>query len=228
MNDAKKTGRTVGALMLLHIALGLLVPFIILDKFVVHDFLANAAGGAGAVRAAVFLLFIGSALEIGIASVAWPVLRQYSKPMALWLFALGVAGFTLQAVDNAHILAMLTLSQQAAAAGTAKAEMFQTLALVVSAARKWSHYSALFVAVSWMLLLFATLGRFRLAPRWLAALGALTALMQISAVSVRGMLGYPPAMPFAVALGPMYLLLAGWLLVKGFSEQPRATSASAA
>ena len=227
MNGGKRSGRTVGVLLLLHLALGLMVPFIILDRFVVHDFLTNAAGGAGAVRAAVFLLFLGSALEIAIVTVAWPVLRQYGKAMALWLFALGVAGFTLQAVDNAHILAMLTLSQHAASAGAAKAEMFQTLALVVSAARKWSHYSALFVGVSWMLLLFVTLGRFRLAPRWITVLGALAALMQISAVSVRGMLGYPPAMPFAVALGPMYLLLAGWLMVKGFSEQQQVMQASA-
>ena len=226
MNDIKKTGRTVGVLLLLHLALGLMVPFIILDKYVVHDFLANAAVGAGQVRAAVFLLFIGSALEIAIASAAWPALRQYSKPMALWLFALGVAGFTLQAVDNAHILAMLSLSQQAASAGAAKAETFQELALVVGAARKWSHYSYLPVAVSWMLLLFATLGRFRLAPRWLAALGVLTTMMQIGGVSIRGILGYPPVTLLAMPLGPIYLLLAVWLMVKGFSEQPRVMRAA--
>jgi len=221
MSDGKKTGRIVGVLVVLHIALGLMLPFILLDRVIVHDFLTHAAAAPGMVRTAVFLLFVGSAFELAMASVAWPVLRQYSKPMALWLFALAVASFTLQAVDNAHILSMLTLSQQYAEAGAAKSEVFQSLALVVGAARKWSHYTFLFVAVIWILLLFVTLCRFRLVPRWIAMLGAMTALMQIGAVSVRGMLGYPPAMRLAVPLGPVYLLLAVWLMVKGFDERQR-------
>ena len=222
MNESKKAGRLVGVLALLHIFLGLMVPFIILDPIIARgEFLARATNAAGEVRLAVFLLFAGSAFEIAIATTAWPVLRQYSTRMALWLAALGVASFTLQAVDNAHILAMLSLSQQAASAGAAKAEMFQSLALVVGAARKWSHYAFLFVAVIWMLLLFVTLCRFRLVPRWLAILGAVGATMQIIAVSVRGMLGYPPAMRWAVPLGPMYVLLAVWLIVKGFAETQR-------
>jgi uncharacterized protein DUF4386 len=226
MNSDKSTGRMVGVLMLVHILVGLMVPFIILDPIIAHgEFLAKAAPAAGAVRTAVFLLFVGSAMEIAIAATAWPVLREYSKRMALWLFALGVASFTLQAVDNAHILAMLSLSQQAAGAAAAKAEMFQALALVVGAARKWSHYSYLFVAVVWIFLLFVTLCRFRLAPRWLAILGALAAGLQIGAVCVRGMLGYPPAMRLAIPLGPMYVLVAVWLMVKGFSvQQPQATT----
>jgi len=59
------------------------------------------------------------------------VFREYSSGMALWLFALAVASFALQAVDNSHILSMLSLSQVYAEAGAAKADAFQALALVV-------------------------------------------------------------------------------------------------
>ena len=140
--------------------------------------------------------------------------------MSLWLFALAVASFTLQAVDKAHILSMLSLSQQYAEAGAAKSESFQALALVVGAARKWSHYSFLLTIGCWILLLFTLLFRFRLVPRWLSALGIVGAVMQIGGVSVRGLLGLSPETRLAMPLAPIYVLLAVWLMVRGFDERP--------
>jgi hypothetical protein len=78
---------------------------------------------------AVLLFFVGSALAIACAG--WRVFRECSSAMALWLFARAVASFALQAVDGAHILSMLSLSQAYAEAGGAKADVFQALALVV-------------------------------------------------------------------------------------------------
>jgi hypothetical protein len=170
---------------------------------------------------AVLLLFAGSAIPIAIASAAWSVLRQYSSAMSLWLLALAVASFSLWAVDGAHILSMLSLSQEYAQAGAAKTELFLNLALVVSAARKSAHFTALLVAVSWMFLLFTVLFRFRLVPRALAAFGAVTSVLQIAGVSLPGLLGYSPEMRLAMPLGPAYVALAVWLLVKGFDDRHR-------
>ena len=217
MRSAKSVGRMVGVLLLLHLAAGLVVPFILLHPLVTPPgFLASAAGVPNQVRAAVLLLFVGSAIAIGIASTAWAVFRQYSSAMALWLLALAVASFSLQAVDNAHILSMLSLSQEYAKADAAKTELFQALAVVVGAARKWSHYTALLVAVSWIFLLCSVLYRFRLVPRALAAFGAVASVLQITGVSLRGLLGYPPETRLAMPLAPAYVALAVWLMVKGF------------
>ena len=152
------------------------MPFILLHPLVSPPgFLASAAGVANQTRTAVLIFFVGSALAIAIASAAWCVFREYSSAMALWLFALGVASFVLQAVDSAHILSMLSLSQAYAEAGAAKADVFQALALVVGSARKWSHYSFLLVVGCWIFLLFSLLYRFRLVPRVLAAFGMIGA-----------------------------------------------------
>src|SRR5512144_2029468 len=118
MKSAKSTGRIVGMLLLIHLTAGLILPFVLLDRVRrPAGFLENAAGNSAQLRAAVFLLFVGSAVTIGIALTAWPVFRRHSSAMALWLLALAVAGFSLQAVDNAHILSMLSLSQEYAKAG---------------------------------------------------------------------------------------------------------------
>jgi len=218
-SSEKRVGRTVGVLLLLHLAAGLMIPFMMLHSLVSPPgFLASAAAIPNQVRSAVCLLFIGSALAIAIASAAWSVFRKYSSAMALWLLALAIASFTLQAVDNAHLLSMLSLSQQYSEAGSAKMELFQNLALVVGAGRKWSHYSFLLVIGSWIFLLYSLLYRFRLVPHWLALFGLLGALGQIAGVTLRGLWGFPPETRLAMPLAPAYICLAVWLIVKGFAE----------
>src|SRR5438876_5010527 len=214
-------GRLVGVLLLAHLAGGLIVPFIMLHPLVSPPGLVSAAGVATQVRAAVLLFFVVSAMAIAVASAGWHVFRRYSSAMALWLVALAVAAFSLQAVDNAHILSMLSLSQEYVSAGAAKAELFQGVALVVGAARKWSHYTFLLTVGCWILLLFTLLYRFRLVPRPLAAFGMIGAVLQIAGVSLRGLLGYSPEVRLAMPLAPAYVLLAVWLMVKGLDVRHR-------
>jgi Domain of unknown function (DUF4386) len=225
MRSEKNIGRIVGVLLLLHLAGGLIVPFILLHPLVnPPGFLTGAAGAANQVRAAVLLLFVGSAIAVAIASAAWPVVRRYSSAMACWLLALAAASFSLQAVDNAHILSMLSLSQEYAKAGAANSEAFQALAIVVGSARKWAHYSFLLVVGSWILVFYSLLYRFRLVPRALAGFGAVASVLQITGVSLRGLLGYPPETRLAMPLAPAYVALAVWLIVKGFDERHRPLS----
>ena len=218
----KSVGRIVGVLLLAHLAAGLSVPFILLHPLIAPPgFLSIAAGIPNRVRASVFLLFVGSAIAIGIASTAWTVFRRCSSAMALWLLALAAASFTLQAVDNAHLLSMLSLSQEYTRVGADKGELFQSLAVIVGSARKWSHYSFLLVVGCWMFLLCAFLYRFRLVPRTLAAFGLVGSLLQITGVTLRSLLGYSPETRLAMPLAPAYVAIALWLIVKGFDERHR-------
>lgn len=226
--SVKSVGRTVGVLLLIHLAAGLTAPFILLLPLIAPPgFLANGAGVPNQVRGAVLLLFVGSAIAIGITCTAWPVFRQYSSAMALWLLSLAAASFSLQAVDNAHLLSMLSLSQEYAKAGSDKADLFQALAVVVGSARKWAHYSFLLVVGSWILLFHTALYRFRLVPRALAAFGLVGSLLQITGVTLRALFGYPPETRLAMPLAPAYVALAVWLIVKGFDERHRPLEAQA-
>lgn len=226
MNSAKGVGRIVGFLLLIHLAVGLMAPFIMLDRVKRSaGLVAGAAANAGQVRAAVLLLFVGSAIAIGIAVAVFTVFRGYSSSMALWLLALAIAGFSLQAVDNGALLSALSLSQEYAKADPSKMELLQGLALVANSARKWAHYCSLLVVVSWIFLLYSVLYRFRLVPRALAAFGLVASLLQITGVTLRGLLGYPPETRLAMPLAPAYVALAVWLMVKGFEERHRPVEA---
>ncbi len=148
MKSAKSVGRIIGVLLFVQLA-GLIVPFVLLQSLTrgPRDYVANAAGFSSQIKVAVFLLFANCALTIGISIVGWPVFRRYSERMAILLVALSVIMFSLQAVDNAHIISMVSLSQQYAQVGGAD-ELFQTFAAVVGSTRRWAHYSELLVCES--------------------------------------------------------------------------------
>ena len=219
MKSAKSVGRLIGVLLFVQLA-GLIVPFVLLHPLTTGatDYLANAAGASLQVKVGVFLLFANCALTIGISIAAWPVFRQYSEALALWFLAASVIMFSLQAVDNAHILSMVSLSQQYAQAGGAD-ELFQTLAAVVGSTRRWVHFTELFVIDGWMFLLYSSLFRSAVAPRTLAVFGLLTVLLHFTAIPLRGFLGHSLVTPLGMPMGLSQVALALWLMVKGFRER---------
>lgn len=220
----KRAGRAAGVLLLLHLAAGLIVPFILLQPLTSpRAFLTSGAAMPNQVRAAVMLLFAGSALAIGVSCAALRLVRQYSSAAAYWLLALAVASFALQAADNAHLLSLLSLSQAYAETVPENTPLFQNVAVALGALRKWSHYSFLLVVGCWIFLLYGVLYRFRLVPRLLAAFGLLGALGQIIGVTLRALWGYAPETRLAIPLAPAHVALGLWLVVKGFPDHRHAS-----
>ena len=217
MRSAKSTGRIIGPLLLVQLA-GLIVPFVLLRPMTTTDFLANAAGSSSQVKVAVFLLFANCALTIGISVAAFPVFREYGPAIALLLVALSVIMFSLQAVDNAHLMSMLSLSERYVQAHGSD-ELFQTLSAVARSARRWTHYSELLVIDTWIIVLYGLLYRFRLVPRALAAFGLITVLLHFTAIPLPLFLGYSGVTALGVPMAFGHTALAIWLLTRGFDER---------
>ena len=195
---------------------GLIVPFVLLRPLAAapQDYLANAAGASLQIKAAVSLLFANCALTIGISVAAFRVFRRHGEAMALWLLTAGVTMFLLQAVDNVHVLSMLSLSQQYAQAGGPD-ELFRALAATVGSMRRWAHFTELFVIDCWIFLLYSALYRFRLVPRALAVFGLLTVVLHFAGIPLLGFLGYRIVTPMGVPMALSHMTLAVWLLTRG-------------
>jgi hypothetical protein len=218
MTSAKSVGRLIGILLLAQLA-GLIVPFVLLHPLTTgaRDYLANAAGASLQIKVAVFLLFANCSVTIGISIAALPVFRQFSEALALWLVAVSVIMFSLQAVDNAHILSMVSLSQQYTQAGGPD-DLFQTLAAAVGSTRRWTHFTELLVIDGWILLLYISLFRSAVVPRALTVFGLITVMLHFTAIPLRGFLGYSLVTPLGAPMGLSHVALALWLMVKGFRE----------
>jgi uncharacterized protein DUF4386 len=219
MESTQRTGRGVGLLLLIQLA-GLIVPFVLLHPLTrgTQNYLAHAVESAVQIRVAVFLLLANCALTIGISIAVFRVFCQHSESAALWLLAVSVIMFLLQAVDNVHVLSMLSLSQQYSHAGGEDA-LPQALAAVVGSTRRWAHLTELLVIDCWLFSLYGILYRLALVPRALAGFGLFTVLLHCAGIPLRGLLGYAVVMPMGVAMGVSQIALAIWLLAKGFRER---------
>ena len=127
--------------------------------------------------------------------------------------------FTLQAVDNAHVLSMVSLSQQFAQAGGPD-DVFQTLAAAAGSTRRGVHYSELLAIDAWIFMLYSALFRFELVPRALAGFGLLTVVLHLTGITLPSWLGYASMMLLGASMALGHTALAGWLMAKGFAERP--------
>ncbi len=225
MRSTKSVGRIIGALVLLHVATGLMTPYIMLQPLSAAPAsdLAIAAGMETQIRLAVALLFVGGVIPVAIAITAWPMVLPRSRALAQWLLALAVVSLAMQIVENQHFLSLLSLSLEHGRAGGDAAAVLAATAPIVRAAWRWAHYTHLLSVVGWMLLFCGVLFRLALVPRALAAAGIVTTLMQLGGITLPVLLGYrvpfPPA-AWGVPLGVAYLGLSLWLMVRGFAEHP--------
>lgn len=221
MRSSKIVGRITGALLLVHLAGGLILPYIVLQPAVAAPgFLENAAANAVRIRTAALLFFTSGAMTVAVALTALPILRRYSDRLAVLLVLLSAVNLALHAVESGALLSMLSLSQEYAERGGADAAQFHGLAVVVGSARRWAHFTHLLVVGSWIFTLFAVLWRCALVPRLLAGLGMLTTVLQVTGVPLRAVLGLGVITPMAMPLAPVYVAVAGWLIIKGFPERP--------
>jgi hypothetical protein len=226
MRSAKSRGRIIGTLLFVQLVV-LALPFILLLPITTSGFLENAAGVSFQIRVAVLLLFASSALTIGITIGAFPFFREYSYRMALWFLAVSIIWFSMQAVDNAHILTMLSLSQQYAQGGASNAELFVTLATAVRSSRVWAHYTELLVIDTWFFVFYSLLFRFSLVPRALAGFGLIMVIVHTTAITLPMFIGYSRVLVLAYSLLLSQLAVGTWLVVKGFDERHRRLRAEA-
>ncbi len=223
MPSPKTTGRIIGVLFLIHLITGLMTPYILLQPLATSkSFAVSALANPIQVRIAVMLLFLGGALTIAIAVSTWPVFRAHARTLGMWVLALAAANFALQCMEIAGYMTILTFGQEYLKAAPADVAVYNIVGVAVRSAWKWTHYSHLLVMVSWMFVLFATLWRSAIVPKVLAGLAMLTALMQITGITLPQFIPYPSPAPMAmgVPLAFTYAALAIWLMVKGLKEQP--------
>jgi Domain of unknown function (DUF4386) len=217
MESARRAGRLVGLLLLLQL-LGLTLGFIFVMPGTTPDFLEDSARHAAQIKLGVFILLATAAVTLAISLAAYPSLRKHSEVAALAFLAVGIIWFAIQAVDNAHILSLLSLSQLHAEGAVPNAEVFAPLAAAARSTRRWMHYTELLIIDAWSLMLYALFFRFALVPRLLTGFGVAVVLVHTAAITLPVFLGYPNVLVSAYLMPVSYLALAGWLLLRGSNE----------
>jgi Domain of unknown function (DUF4386) len=184
--------------------------------------LARLAANDNQVVLTALIEFVWAATAAGIAIGLYPVLRKYNRSLALGSVAGRVVEGMLVLVGTLSLLALLTLGQESVAAGSAAANSYQAAGDALLAVRDWVHgFIGSLAFVLGALMYYYLLYRSRLVPRWLSGWGLVGAGLCLVATVYAGFtqeFGFSTINTVLnIPIGVQEMVLAVWLIVKGFS-----------
>src|SRR5579859_4499248 len=221
MNSYRKIASIAGVLFILGTVTALVGDGLTESTLSAPDYLTRMSAHGTQIMIGALFTLISAVVSGSIAISLYPVLKKYNEGLAL-----GAVGFRLiepvfYIVGVMSILALLLISQEFVKAGSPAASSFQLLGTLALAIHTWAYYVFGVVAYSLgALMYYVVFYQSRLIPRWLAGWGCIGEALALAA-AVFMMFGLTPNSPLMVALilpiAVQEIVLAGWLIVKGFN-----------
>jgi hypothetical protein len=220
METTSRAGRVIGILLIVQMIGSGLVNFDLeAPLFRAPGFMVNAASHSQQIGLAALLGLATEASWLGIAITAFPVSFQRTRALTLWLTTLCVVVLAVAAIESIGVMSMVSLSEAYTNASGTEHEQFATARVVVSSARNWAHYlGRIFDGVA-AFVFYTVLYRVKLIPRVLSGLGMMAALLMVAGVAMP-LFGHDVVFPMLAPLGLAHLLVAVWLIARGFRDQP--------
>lgn len=228
MHSDKTTAKIIGVLFLLAAAaaiIGVLLYNPILNS---PDYLNNGAAHDNQVilGALMELLLVISA--IGTATTLFPILRKYNETIALWHVCFRFLEAIVITVGIISVLALLTLSREFVAAGSADTVPFNATGISLIAIHDWTFMlGPLFLLGINTIMYSYIFFRTKLVPRFISILG-ITGAISVFSCALLVMFGLIEQVSFwggilAVPVAANEMILAVWLIAKGFNESALAS-----
>ncbi len=222
MNNYRKTATTVGILFLVCTVASILGPSLA-SSVNSPDYLNQLARNPNHIILAALLEFIWAAAGAAIAIGLYPLLKKYNGALALGSVGFRIAEGVFVLIGTLGLLSLFTLSQEFIAAGAPAASSFQISGKMLLALRNWQLHviSGLAFALG-ALLYYVILYQSKLIPRWLSGWGVLAAALSMTATLLASFaqdFGMESVHTYlSMPIGLNELVLAVWLIVKGFNR----------
>jgi len=192
--------------------------------------LARLAANDNRVLLTALIEFVWAASAAGIAIGLYPVLRRYNRALALGSVAARIVEGVFVLVGTLSLLVLLTLSQDYVAAGSPDSSSWLASGDMLLAVREWVHGFLMSLSFGLgALMYYYVLYRSRLVPRWLSGWGLVGAGLCLVATVYAGFtqeFGFSTVNSVLnIPIGVQEMVLAVWLIVKGFNRSALASGA---
>lgn len=164
----------------------------------------------------VLLEIVNGIAVLAIAVLMYPLLKQYGEGLALGYIAFRVLECGMQVAMDMSPLALLTLSERYLENGATAAPQFEILGALYLAERDAASLMLLIFFVAGALLFYFLLYRSQLLPRFVSVWGII-ALLLIVTMNVLDVRNMDVGMIFALPIMANEIILALWLIIKGFN-----------
>ena len=221
--DLNEVARTVGILFIIGTVAGILSAIVttpILDNIDYLYFIA--ANENQIIIGTILILIMGFALAM-LPVILFPIFKKYNEALALGavVFRGALEAVTYIAIAISMLL-LLTLSKEFVNASASDASYFQTLGTLLMQASFWFQSMLAIVFSLGALMIYYLFYQSKLIPQWLSIWGIVGAIIYL-AEPLLAMFGSEMEILFApLALQEMVLAL--WLILKGFSTTPTVSS----
>ncbi|GGI16425.1 DUF4386 domain-containing protein [Gottfriedia solisilvae] len=223
MNSYRKSAKIVGVLFLLA-AVTAIIGLKLYDPILKDpDYLIKGSEHANQVvlGALMELLLVVSA--VGTATTMFPILRKYNETIALWHVSFRFLEAIIITVGVISVLSLLTLSREFVAAGASEIAAYQTSGILLKAVHDWTFMlGPLFMLGINTLMYSYIFYQSNLVPRFISCLG-ITGAIVVFIYSLLVMFGFIQQISvlgaiMALPVAANEIILAIWLIVKGFNE----------
>ena len=182
------------------------------------DPLAAVSANGTRVALGALLLVVGALAAAGIAIAMYPVLRRHGEAMALGSVGFRLVEGTFYLGIVVCLLVLVAIGEEAVSSGDPAAFAVPT-ALVLAAKEALGQVGVLAFALG-ATMYYWLFYRSQLVPRWLSAWGlvAIASLVVSVVLVIAGIFEpmSPPQVLLAAPIGVQEMVLAGWLIAKGF------------
>jgi len=218
MTAVQRAGRVIGVVIVVQMVGGFLVNFVLeAPLFGMPGFLVNGAPHAQQIAVAALLGLVLEGLWLVTAVTVFAFFWQRSQALALGFVALAAVLLAAAVFESAGLMSMLSASEAYAKADAAGRAQFEIVRIAIASARNWAHFIARVLDGVTLFVFYAGLFGFALIPRWLAGIGLIAVPLMIAGL-LMPFFGHEVIFPLLAPLGLSQLMLALWLLVKGFRE----------
>lgn len=222
MGSNQKLAKIVGVLFFvaaISAVIGLFLYNPILNE---SDYLQQGSEHATQIALGALMELILVVSVIGTATTMYPILKKYNETIALWHISFRFLEGVIITIGIISVLSLLTLSQNFVAEVPVDASSYQASGILLIAIHDWTFMlGPLFMLGINTIMYSYIFYKTKLVPRTLAILGMFGAMFVfISALLVLfGVVEQLSAWGIlAVPVAAFEMILAGWLLVKGFDE----------
>lgn len=230
MNANRKAAIIAGVLFIGATAASLLGSSFTQSILDAPDYLVKISANQSQVTLGVLFQFIAAVTSAGIAISLYPTLRRHNEGLALGSVGFRIVEGVFYIVGALGLLSLLSLSQEYVKAGAPATSDYQILGTLILAGRNWAGFG--FAVISFCLgalMYYYVFFQSKLIPRWLSGWG-LIAIALLLAMALFVMFGVRPSgttLLLAVPIAVQEMVLAVWLIVKGFNPSALAPAKQA-
>jgi len=191
------------------------------------DYLIRLAAHPNQVAAGVLVKIVSVLAGAGIAVAMYPVMKRANAGLALGSVVFRTLEPAFYMVGVVSLLALLKLGQQFAAAGVADQASIQAIGDSLVSIRVYAApLLAVFAFCVGAFMYYYLLFKSRFVPRWLSGFGIAAIILMLAACVLSLFSGnrITSYIPLAAPIGVQELVLAVWLIVKGFNPSAIASA----